>query len=109
MGVVYNLNTRIDLFPRCTDCGGGGGPRVGIGKWRLKQVFQPGRKTCSLSHSRLGDRPREIGVHVTPTDFTPEQLKEVLLRCKNLWTEKTLSRLAVPEMLEWVAHCLTRC
>lgn len=87
-------------YQRCTDCGGGGGPRVGIGKWRLKQVFQPGRKTCSLSHSRLGDRPREIGVHVTPTDFTPEQLKEVIARCKTLWTEKSLSRLAVPEMLE---------
>ncbi|WOO78541.1 uncharacterized protein LOC62_02G002088 [Vanrija pseudolonga] len=87
-------------YQRCTDCGGGGGPRVGIGKWRLKQVFQPGRKTCSLSHSRLGDRPREIGVHVTPTDFTPEQLKEVISRCKTLWSEKTLSRLAVPEMLE---------
>lgn len=89
-------------YQRCTDCGGGGGPRVGIGKWRLKQVFQVGRKTCSLSHNRLGDRPREIGVHVTPSDFTPEQLKEVIARCKTLWTEKTLSRLAVPEMLEWV-------
>ncbi|BEJ15520.1 hypothetical protein CspHIS471_0501250 [Cutaneotrichosporon sp. HIS471] len=87
-------------YQRCTDCGGGGGPRVGIGKWRLKQVFQVGRKTCSLSHNRLGDRPREIGVHVTPSDFTPEQLKEVVARCKTLWTEKTLSRLAVPEMLE---------
>jgi hypothetical protein len=77
----------------------------------MKQVFQPGRKTCSLSHtryvqltkvanSRLGDRPREIGVHVTPTDFTAEELKEVLSRCKQLWNEKTLARLAVPEMLE---------
>ncbi|WVR08840.1 hypothetical protein IAU60_005898 [Kwoniella sp. DSM 27419] len=87
-------------YQRCTDCGGGGGPRVGIGKWRMKQVFHPGRKTCSLSHTRLGDRTRELGVHVTPTDFTPEQMKEVLLRCKALWNEKTLSRLAVPEMLE---------
>ncbi|KAK8844157.1 hypothetical protein IAR55_006951 [Kwoniella newhampshirensis] len=87
-------------YQRCTDCGGGGGPRVGIGKWRMKQVFHPGRKTCSLSHTRLGDRTRELGVHVTPTDFTPEQLKEVLTRCKALWNEKTLSRLAVPEMLE---------
>ncbi|KAL7421042.1 hypothetical protein Q5752_003926 [Cryptotrichosporon argae] len=87
-------------YQRCTDCGGGGGPRVGIGKWRLKQVFHPGRKTCSLSHSRLGDRPREIGLHVTPTDFAPEQLKEVVTRCRTLWREKTLSRLAVPEMLE---------
>ena len=49
---------------------------------------------------RLGDRPREIGVHVTPTDFTAEELKEVLSRCKQLWNEKTLARLAVPEMLE---------
>ncbi|WVF65333.1 hypothetical protein IAT40_000059 [Kwoniella sp. CBS 6097] len=87
-------------YQRCTDCGGGGGPRVGIGKWRMKQVFHPGRKTCSLSHTRLGDRTRELGVHVTPTDFTPEQMKEVLARCKALWNEKTLSRLAVPEMLE---------
>ncbi|EIW65798.1 hypothetical protein TREMEDRAFT_46041 [Tremella mesenterica DSM 1558] len=87
-------------YQRCTDCGGGGGPRIGIGKWRMRQVFQPGRKTCSLSHSRIGDRPLEIGVHVTPTDFTPEQLKEVIARCKSLWNEKTLARLAVPEMLE---------
>ncbi len=88
---------------RCTDCGGGGGPRVGIGKWRLKQVFLPGRKTCSLSHNRVGDRPKEIGVHCPQIDFTPDQLKEVLSRCHALWTEKTLSRLAVPEMLEYVS------
>lgn len=69
-------------------------------------MFQVGRKTCSLSHNRLGDRPREIGVHVTPSDFTPEQLKEVVARCKTLWTEKTLSRLAVPEMLEYVRSFL---
>ncbi|WWC72872.1 uncharacterized protein I206_106836 [Kwoniella pini CBS 10737] len=87
-------------YQRCTDCGGGGGPRVGIGKWRMKQVFHPGRKTCSLNHIRLGDRTRELGVHVTPTDFSPEQIKEVLTRCKALWNEKTLARLAVPEMLE---------
>ena len=77
-------------------------------------MFPPGRKTCSLSHTRhvssavlmfqlirrLGDRLREIGVHVTPTDFSPEQLKEVLSRTKGLWNEKTLARLGVPEMLE---------
>ena len=89
---------------------------MGIGKWRMKQVFQPGRKTCSLSHNRrvfflphddgsdtlhrLGDRPREIGVHITPTGFTPQQLQEVLTRCKSMWNEKTIARLAVPEMLE---------
>lgn len=54
-------------------------------------------------YGRLGDRPREIGVHVTPTDFTPEQLKEVLARCKALWNEKSMARLAVPEMFEYVS------
>ncbi|KAK4685235.1 hypothetical protein P7C73_g4917, partial [Tremellales sp. Uapishka_1] len=93
-------NSCDSKYSRCTDCGGGGGPRVGIGKWRSKGVFQPGRKTCGLSHSRIGDRPREIGVYVTPTDFNEDQLKEVLNRCKALWQEKTLSRLAVPEVLE---------
>jgi len=52
----------------------------------------------------LGDRLREIGVHVTPTDFSPEQLKEVLTRTKGLWNEKTLARLGVPEMLESVVQ-----
>lgn len=56
----------------------------------------------NAADGRLGDRPREIGVHVTPTDFTAEELKEVLARCKQLWNEKTLARLAVPEMLESV-------
>jgi transcription elongation factor Elf1 len=105
---------------RCTDCGGGGGSRLNVGKWRLKEVFPPGRKTCSLSHSRyvhvclqgqmafsnvmltrsLGDRQRDIGVHVTPSDFDQQELREVLVRCKELWREKNLSRLAVPEMME---------
>lgn len=50
--------------------------------------------------SRLGDRTREIGVHVTPSDFSAEQLEEVVKKCKHLWREKNLARLAMPEMLE---------
>lgn len=41
-------------YMRCSDCGGGGGVRLGVGKWRCKELFPPGRKTCSLSHLRLG-------------------------------------------------------
>jgi hypothetical protein len=48
----------------------------------------------------LGDRQRDIGVHVTPSDFDQQELREVLARCKELWREKNLSRLAVPEMME---------
>ena len=84
----------------------------------MKQVFPPGRKTCSLSHNRcvlepfshngqlrehrLGDRHREIGVHFTPTDLTAAQLNEALGRCQTLWREKILARWAVPDMFECV-------
>ncbi|KAI8816974.1 uncharacterized protein EV422DRAFT_267831 [Fimicolochytrium jonesii] len=35
----------------CSDCGGGGTFRTG--KYRPRQLFEPGRATCSLSHVRL--------------------------------------------------------
>lgn len=28
--------------------------RLGVGKWRSKELFSAGRKTCTLSHLRLG-------------------------------------------------------
>lgn len=43
-----------DKYRRCSDCGGGGGLRLGVGKWRSKQLFRVDRKTCKLSHTRLG-------------------------------------------------------
>ncbi|KAJ3098298.1 hypothetical protein HDU97_004149 [Phlyctochytrium planicorne] len=39
-------------FDLCTQCGGGGTFRTG--KWRPRQLFDDGRKTCSLSHDRIG-------------------------------------------------------
>ncbi|RKO88693.1 hypothetical protein BDK51DRAFT_50383 [Blyttiomyces helicus] len=36
----------------CSECGGGGKFRTG--KWRPKEVFEAGRKTCKLSHQRIG-------------------------------------------------------
>ncbi|KAJ3094452.1 hypothetical protein HDU97_008039 [Phlyctochytrium planicorne] len=36
----------------CTQCGGGGTFRTG--KWRPRQLFEDGRKTCRLSHDRMG-------------------------------------------------------
>ncbi|KAJ3128623.1 hypothetical protein HK101_005370, partial [Irineochytrium annulatum] len=37
----------------CSSCGGGSTLRTG--KWRPKQMFEAGRKTCSLSHVRVGN------------------------------------------------------
>ncbi|KAJ3098216.1 hypothetical protein HDU97_004198 [Phlyctochytrium planicorne] len=39
-------------YDLCTQCGGGGTFRTG--KWRPRQLFEPGRRTCSLSHDRIG-------------------------------------------------------
>lgn len=43
-----------ERYRRCSDCGGGGGQRLGVGKWRSKELFVGDRKTCSLPHVRLG-------------------------------------------------------
>ncbi|KAJ3101231.1 hypothetical protein HDU97_001582 [Phlyctochytrium planicorne] len=37
-----------------TDFGGG---TYRTGKWRSRQLFQPPRRTCNLSHARIGDKP----------------------------------------------------
>ncbi|KAJ3097421.1 hypothetical protein HDU96_000386 [Phlyctochytrium bullatum] len=39
-------------FNFCTQCGGGGKFRTG--RWRPRQLFEASRKTCSLSHARMG-------------------------------------------------------
>ncbi|KAJ3104517.1 hypothetical protein HDU97_009130 [Phlyctochytrium planicorne] len=39
-------------FDYCTQCGGGGTFRTG--KWRPRQLFNTGRKTCNLAHERIG-------------------------------------------------------
>ncbi|KAJ3113021.1 hypothetical protein HDU96_003897 [Phlyctochytrium bullatum] len=41
-------------FDFCSNCGGGGTWRTG--KWRPRQLFQEGRRTCNLSHVRFGDK-----------------------------------------------------
>ncbi|KAJ3142580.1 hypothetical protein HK101_003287 [Irineochytrium annulatum] len=52
-------------FDFCSNCGGGGTWRSG--KWRPRQMFKPGRRTCSLSHLRLGNTtPVQVTTISTP-------------------------------------------
>ncbi|KAJ3100735.1 hypothetical protein HDU97_001962 [Phlyctochytrium planicorne] len=46
----------VENFDLCTRCGGGGTWRSG--KWRPRQLFHDERRTCSLSHDRLGSITR---------------------------------------------------
>ncbi|KAG9126552.1 hypothetical protein FRC07_003006 [Ceratobasidium sp. 392] len=87
-------------YSRCSDCGGGSG-RVGVGKWRCKEMFLGSRKTCRLSHARLGHGELEIGVWRAPQELKDQKdLHSVIASCKKLWQERVLSKLATPEVLE---------
>ncbi|CAE6433613.1 unnamed protein product [Rhizoctonia solani] len=87
-------------YSRCSDCGGGSG-RVGVGKWRCKEMFLGNRKTCRLSHARLGHGELEIGVWRAPQELKGQKdLLSVIASCKKLWQERVLAKLATPEVLE---------
>ncbi|KAJ3206257.1 hypothetical protein HDU67_008290 [Dinochytrium kinnereticum] len=47
----------FEKYAFCTACGAGGQYR--IGKWRPKEMFQGGRKCCTLSHVRVQNVGRE--------------------------------------------------
>ncbi|KAG9001620.1 hypothetical protein FRB93_012046 [Tulasnella sp. JGI-2019a] len=90
-------------YQRCSDCGGGSG-RVGVGKWRAKEVFEHGRKTCRLPHVRLGGGEVEISTWEVPFDIERykggRELPALMNAIKTLWSERVLARLAIPEVLE---------
>jgi hypothetical protein len=96
--------------------------QLSIGKWRCKEVFRQNRKTCSLSHTRIGNAPLGLGVWevseipdgtTSSLNFTStgkgegpevdevEDVKgELIKKCEALWEDRMLSRLAIPEVLE---------
>ncbi|THH15460.1 hypothetical protein EW146_g5027 [Bondarzewia mesenterica] len=89
-----------EKYKRCTNCGGTSARGV-IGKWRCKELFSGERKTCSLSHVRLGTVDMEMAVWEIPTDLQDaKELPSLIDCCEQMWREHVLSRLAVPEMLE---------
>lgn len=89
----------VERYRRCTDCGGGGGSRLGVGKWRCKELFSDGRRTCVLSHQRQGGNgvgeTRNVVWSVGKID-----LDEVIEQVKELVKHSLYAALATPEMLE---------
>ncbi|KAM0793262.1 hypothetical protein ACM66B_000724 [Microbotryomycetes sp. NB124-2] len=89
-----------EKYQRCSDCGGGGGVRLGVGKWRSKQLFPPNRKTCSLSHARLGALSDMIyDVHFVG-DIPPVELESVSSVCGKIFANTMFASLCIPEVLE---------
>ncbi|KAG8743706.1 hypothetical protein FRC10_011579 [Ceratobasidium sp. 414] len=94
-------------YSRCSDCGGGSG-RVGVGKWRCKEMFLGSRKTCRLSHARLGHGELEIGVWRAPQELKDQKdLQSVIASCKKLWQERVLGKLATPEVCAFSSFEIT--
>ncbi|GAA5820923.1 hypothetical protein JCM11251_001879 [Rhodosporidiobolus azoricus] len=88
-------------YMRCSDCGGGGGQK-GVGRWRSKEVFTKGRKTCMLSHTRLGT-VNEMDYDVFPISRLSRQDQlDVVEHCRELYNTTLLGTIAVPDMIESV-------
>ncbi|KAM0747235.1 hypothetical protein T439DRAFT_97332 [Meredithblackwellia eburnea MCA 4105] len=86
-------------YKACTDCGGGGG-RLTPGRWRSKELFPEGRKTCQLSHVRtpaVSERTfRVYSLH----DLSADKVEKIVAACRVLFFNARLGTLARPEMLE---------
>ncbi|GAA6063595.1 hypothetical protein JCM10212_000989 [Sporobolomyces blumeae] len=88
------------LYRRCSDCGSGGGPRLGIGKWRCRELFDEGRRCCSLSHARMGStRDLSYETH-SISSIPPEELDEVSEACFKFFRTTLLAALATPDVLD---------
>ncbi|KAK4058020.1 hypothetical protein OIO90_000759 [Microbotryomycetes sp. JL221] len=87
-------------YQRCSDCGGGGGVRLGVGKWRSKQLFPPDRKTCRLSHSRLGALSDMIyDIHFVG-DIPKQEIDDISAVCGRIFANTMFGSICIPEVLE---------
>ncbi|KAM0746869.1 hypothetical protein T439DRAFT_110851 [Meredithblackwellia eburnea MCA 4105] len=89
-----------EKYRRCSDCGGGGGARLGVGKWRAKELFPEMRKTCQLSHLRLGllsDMCYEVWA---VRDIPKEESQFVVDKCGALFKNTMLAGMCIPEVME---------
>ncbi|KAJ3311526.1 hypothetical protein HDU76_003107 [Blyttiomyces sp. JEL0837] len=78
----------------CSECGGGGKSRTG--KWRPKELFEMGRRTCSLPHIRIGDATVQHRVLETPAELTPSLLHGV----RDVFFDCLVSLYAIPSIME---------
>ncbi|EIM88033.1 uncharacterized protein STEHIDRAFT_120247 [Stereum hirsutum FP-91666 SS1] len=65
------------------------------------ELFEGNRKTCRLSHDRLGARDMELSVWEVPGDVEgKEEWPAVVDACESLWKDHYMARLGTPEVLE---------
>ncbi|RKO89534.1 hypothetical protein BDK51DRAFT_39835 [Blyttiomyces helicus] len=85
-------------YALCTQCGGGGG-RTRAGKWRATEVFIGGRRTCSLSHVRLGKASVDLCTWNMGEELKDREERDfVRNEVIKLYLDRFLARYAVPEV-----------
>ncbi|GAA6054038.1 hypothetical protein JCM3770_001333 [Rhodotorula araucariae] len=92
-------NNCADKYKPCSDCGGGGG-RLTPGRWRCKELFPAGRRTCTLSHARnppLSDIDYDV---LRVTEIDPRKFEALEARCRLVYFNTRMRTQARPEMLE---------
>ncbi|KAJ3195098.1 hypothetical protein HK101_001075 [Irineochytrium annulatum] len=90
-----------DGYAFCTECGGGGKHRTG--KYRPLELFVSGRRTCTLSHVRLGDARVSTVVHdlALAGDAAASKVDAKLLEdCRGVLADGVLSHFATPKAME---------
>ena len=86
-----------DKYMFCSECGGGGKQRTG--KWRPKELFEQGRRTCSLPHIRVG--AAELHYSTIPVE---ELTTEVLLGVQEVFFDCMFSLYCVPSIMANYKH-----
>jgi hypothetical protein len=81
-----------DKYMFCSECGGGGKQRTG--KWRPRELFEQGRRTCSLPHIRVGAAEVHYKV-IKVQDLTSEILQGI----QDVFFDCLLSLYCVPSVM----------
>lgn len=89
-----------ERYRRCSDCGGGGGNRIAVGKWRSKELFAATRKTCELSHLRLGSLSETYFDVWNINSLPVGELDMVVAHCKRIFHNTMMAAICIPEVLE---------
>ena len=99
-GIEAICSSCCSRYQRCTDCGGGGGTRIGVGKWRSRHLFGEDRRSCNLSHIRLGS-PDEMTYDIWAADeIEVNEFDQLLVLLRQLYLTSMISSLAIPDQLE---------
>ncbi|SCV74771.1 BQ2448_7800 [Microbotryum intermedium] len=90
-----------DRYQRCTDCGSRFSPRVGTGKWRVKELFADGKRSCSLPHRTfiLEDTTYDTW-RVSDLPHGSEEFEAFLHEAHKALVAACMSVIAIPDTME---------